>query len=103
MDNNTYEQVEIPEERLEEEKNYLIENMEVSISFFGSETLGVELPKNIALKVESTEPSIKGNTASGGSKPATMETGLVVQVPFFVNEGDTLNINTQDGTYISRA
>jgi elongation factor P len=103
MDNNTYEQVEIPNERLEEEKNYLVENMEVSIAFFGTETLGVEVPKNITLKVTATEPGIKGNTASGGSKPATMETGLVVQVPFFVNEGDALNINTQDGTYISRA
>ncbi len=103
MDNNTYEQVEIPNDRLEEEKNYLVENMEVSIAFFGTETLGVEVPKNITLKVTATEPGIKGNTASGGSKPATMETGLVVQVPFFVNEGDSLNINTQDGTYISRA
>ncbi|KAF0506195.1 elongation factor P [Pediococcus pentosaceus] len=103
MDNNTYEQVEIPNERLEKEKNYLVENMEVSIAFFGTETLGVEVPKNITLKVTATEPGIKGNTASGGSKPATMETGLVVQVPFFVNEGDALNINTQDGTYISRA
>jgi elongation factor P len=103
MDNNTYEQVEIPDERLEEEKNYLVENMEVMIAFFGTETLGVEVPKNVVLKVAETEPGIKGNTASGGSKPATMETGLVVQVPFFVNEGDALNINTQDGTYISRA
>lgn len=103
MDNNTYEQVEVPEERLTEEKNYLVENMDVSISFFGSETLGVEVPKNVVLKVAATEPGIKGNTASGGSKPATLETGLVVQVPFFVNEGDELNINTQDGTYISRA
>lgn len=103
MDNNTYEQVEIPSERLETEKNYLIENMEVSISFYGSESLGVELPNTIDLKVTETEPTIKGNTASGGSKPATLETGLVVQVPFFVNEGDVLTINTSDGSYISRA
>ncbi|KRN19484.1 efp protein [Pediococcus claussenii] len=103
MDNNTYEQVEIPSERLEVEKNYLIENMEVSISFYGSESLGVELPNTIDLKVTETEPTIKGNTASGGSKPATLETGLVVQVPFFVNEGDVLTINTSDGSYISRA
>lgn len=103
MDNETYEQVEIPEERLDYEKNYLIENMNVSISFYGTETLGVELPNTIDIKVAATEPGIKGNTASGGSKPATMETGLVVQVPFFVNEGDALTINTSDGTYVSRA
>lgn len=103
MDNETYEQVEIPEERLDYEKNYLIENMNVSISFYGTETLGVELPNTIDMKVVATEPGIKGNTASGGSKPATMETGLVVQVPFFVNEGDALTINTSDGTYVSRA
>ena len=103
MDNQTYEQVEIPEERLGDTKNYLVENMNVSISFFGAETLGVEVPKNVVLTVSETEPGVKGNTASGGSKPATMETGLVVQVPFFVNAGDKLNINTQDGSYISRA
>ena len=67
------------------------------------ETLGVELPNTVDLKVVETEASIKGDTQSGGSKPATMETGVVVQVPFFVNEGDMLTINTQDGTYISRA
>ena len=70
---------------------------------FGSETLGVELPNTVDLEVKETEPGIRGDTSSGGSKPATMETGLVVQVPFFVNEGDILTINTADGTYISRA
>ena len=68
-----------------------------------SETLGLELPNTVDLVVAETEPNIKGDTSSGGSKPATMETGLVVQVPFFINEGDTLTINTSDGTYISRA
>jgi elongation factor P len=63
----------------------------------------VELPNTVELKVVETEPGIKGDTASGGSKPATLETGLVVQVPFFVNEGDVLIINTADGTYVSRA
>ncbi|GEL14308.1 elongation factor P [Pediococcus cellicola] len=103
MDNNTYEQLEIPAANLTQEKNYLIENMEVSVIMFGSETLGVDLPNTVNLKVTDTEPGIRGDTATGGSKPATLETGLTVQVPFFVNEGDTLIINTTDGTYVSRA
>lgn len=70
---------------------------------FQGETLGVELPNTVVLEVTETEPGIKGDTASGGSKPATMETGLVVQVPFFVNQGDKLIVNTTDGTYVSRA
>lgn len=69
----------------------------------GNETLGVDLPNTVDLQVAETEPGIKGDTASGGSKPAKLETGLVVQVPFFVNEGDVLTINTQDGSYVSRA
>ncbi|GBG95066.1 translation elongation factor P [Ligilactobacillus salitolerans] len=103
MDTTTYEQLELPAERIQDELKYLKENMVVSIIMYGSETLGVELPNTVDLVVSATEPGIKGDTASGGSKPATMETGLVVQVPFFVNEGDTLTINTADGTYISRA
>ncbi|MDC7952073.1 elongation factor P [Liquorilactobacillus mali] len=103
MDMETYEQLELPEERVKQELNYLKENMVVSIIMYGSETLGVELPNTVDLEVKATEPGIKGDTASGGSKPATLETGLVVQVPFFINEGDVLTINTQDGSYISRA
>ncbi|MEH7341510.1 elongation factor P, partial [Priestia megaterium] len=67
------------------------------------ETLGVELPNTVELKVTETEPGIKGDTASGGTKPATVETGLTVNVPFFVNEGDVLIINTTDSSYVSRA
>ncbi|KRM18772.1 protein translation elongation factor P [Ligilactobacillus hayakitensis DSM 18933 = JCM 14209] len=103
MDTNTYEQLELPSAQIQEELKYLKENMVVSIIMFGAETLGVELPNTVDLEVKETEPGIKGDTQSGGSKPATMETGLVVQVPFFVNEGDMLTINTVDGTYISRA
>lgn len=103
MDTNTYEQLELPGSQIEEELKYMKENMVVSIIMFGTETLGVELPNTVDLEVKETEPGIKGDTSSGGSKPATMETGLVVQVPFFVNEGDVLTINTSDGTYISRA
>ncbi|KRL74980.1 elongation factor P [Ligilactobacillus saerimneri] len=103
MDTNTYEQIAIPAVNMQDELKYLKENMEVSVIMFGSETLGIELPNVVELTVTETEPTIKGNTASGGSKPATMETGLVTQVPFFINEGDVLKINTSDGTYISRA
>ncbi len=70
---------------------------------YEGETLGIELPKNVELKVIETEPGIKGDTASGGSKPAKLETGLTVQVPFFVNTEDTIVVNTEDGTYVSRA
>ena len=103
MDTNTYEQLELPGSQIEEELKYMKENMVVSIIMFGTETLGVEVPNTVDLEVKETEPGIKGDTSSGGSKPATMETGLVVQVPFFVSEGDVLTINTSDGTYISRA
>lgn len=103
MDTNTYEQLELPGSQIEEELKYMKENMVVSIIMFGTETLGVKLPNTVDLEVKETEPGIKGDTSSGGSKPATMETGLVVQVPFFVSEGDVLTINTSDGTYISRA
>ncbi|HIZ96865.1 elongation factor P [Ligilactobacillus pobuzihii] len=103
MDTETYEQLELPEETIKDELKFLKENTVVSVIMYGSETLGVELPNTVDLEVSATEPGIKGDTASGGSKPATMETGLVVQVPFFVNEGDMLTINTVDGTYISRA
>ncbi|WP_338214030.1 elongation factor P [Companilactobacillus muriivasis] len=103
MDTTTYEQLTIPAEQIQNQLKYLKENMEVTIMMYNGETLGVDVPNTVDLKVVATEASIKGDTQSGGSKPATMETGLVVQVPFFVNEDDILTINTQDGTYISRA
>lgn len=103
MDNETYEQIELPSSTIQHELKFLKENMEVHILLYQGETIGVELPNTVELTVVSTEPGIKGDTASGGSKPATLETGLVVQVPFFVNEGDRLIINTSDGSYVSRA
>ncbi|MGO3731724.1 MAG: elongation factor P [Vagococcus sp.] len=103
MDMNTYEQIELPGEQIEEELKYLLENSECNIIMYGTETLGVDLPHTVTLEVKETEPGIRGDTSSGGSKPATMETGLVVQVPFFVNAGERLIINTGDGSYVSRA
>ncbi|MBE3570311.1 MAG: elongation factor P [Bacillales bacterium] len=103
MDNETYEQIELSSSQIEYELKFLKENMEVFIVMYQGETLGVELPNTVELTVVETEPGVKGDTASGGTKPATLETGLVVQVPFFVNEGDKLVINTSDGSYVSRA
>lgn len=103
MDTTTYEQLELPEEKIKDQLSYLKENMVVNIIMHENETLGIDLPNTVDLKVVETEPGIKGDTSSGGSKPAKMETGLIVQVPFFVNQGDVLTINTQDGSYVSRA
>ncbi|OAH55992.1 MULTISPECIES: elongation factor P [Bacillaceae] len=103
MDNESYDQIELPEGQIEYELKFLKENMDVSITMYGTETLGVELPNTVELKVTATEPGIKGDTTSGGTKPAIVETGLSVNVPFFINEGDVLIVNTTDGSYVSRA
>lgn len=103
MDNESYEQIELPAKQIEEELKFLKENMEVHVIQYKEEILGVELPVTVVLEVAATEPGIKGDTSSGGSKPATLETGLIVQVPFFVNVGDKLIINTEESEYISRA
>ncbi|MFD1360674.1 elongation factor P [Lentibacillus salinarum] len=104
MDTNTYEQVELQTSQIENELNFMKENMEVSIITYEGDVIGVELPKNVALTVTETEPGVKGDTASGGgTKPATLETGYVVQVPLFINEGDVLSISTSEGKYVSRA
>jgi elongation factor P len=103
MDNNSYEQIELPAAQIEQELKYLKENMEINMMIYEGETIGIDLPNNVELAVTETEPGIKGDTASGGTKPATLETGLIVQVPFFINQGDVLVISTSDGKYISRA
>ncbi|WP_203333004.1 elongation factor P [Planococcus beigongshangi] len=103
MDSETYDQIELPEKSIEYELKFLQENMEVQIMQFHGEVLGVELPNTVTLEVVATDPGIKGDTASGGTKPATLSTGLTVQVPFFINEGDHLIINTTDSSYVSRA
>ncbi len=103
MDTNSYEQTELPSSAIEYELKFLQENMKVTIQTYHSETIGVELPNTVELKVAETEPGIKGDTSSGGTKTAVLETGLSVQVPFFINQGDVLIINTVDGKYASRA
>lgn len=103
MDTESYEQITLHRKQLEHELKFLLENMIVNVIMYKGRTLGVELPNTVELKVVETEPGIRGDTASGGSKPATLETGLVVQVPFFVNVGDTVIIDTRTGEYVSRA
>lgn len=103
MDNETYEQVSLPRERLEREVKFLKENMNVNLVIYKGETIGIQLPNTVELEVVETEPGIKGDTATGGSKPAKLETVLVVQVPLFVQEGDRLIIDTRSGEYVSRA
>ncbi|MGX7013636.1 elongation factor P [Vagococcus silagei] len=103
MDLATYEQYEIPVEVIEEELKYLLDNMEVTIQFYVDEVVGVSLPTSVVLEVAETQPSIKGATVTGSGKPATMETGLVVNVPDFIEVGEKLEINTSEGTYIKRA
>jgi elongation factor P len=103
MDTETYDQISLMESLLEDAPKYLKENMTTGILFYHGNVIGLDLPKQVELEVAETEPGIKGDTASGGGKPATLETGLVVTVPFFVNEGDVLIIDTRTGNYISRA
>ena len=103
MDLESYDQTTLSSAQIEYELKFLLENMEVHIQTYQGEMLGVELPNTVVLEVAETEPGIKGDTASGGTKPAKMETGLMVNVPFFVNQGDKLIINTTDSSYVSRA
>jgi len=101
----TYEQIELPLESVGEAAQYLKENMEVDVLYINEAPFGVELPTFAELRVVRTDPGLRGDTASGGggSKPATVETGAVIQVPLFVNEGDVLRVDTRSGAYIERA
>lgn len=103
MDLETYEQYELQLDTIEEELKYILENATIAIQFYGSEVIGIDLPGTVVLKVAETQPSIKGATVTGSGKPATMETGLVVNVPDFIEAGEELIINTADGTYQKRA
>jgi elongation factor P len=102
MDPATFEQIAVPQGKMKETAKYLKEGFMANVTFFGEEVLDVELPAAVELKVTETSPGFKGDTVSGG-KPATMETGVVVQVPFFVNPGDLLRIDTREGKYLGRA
>ena len=103
MDTSSYEQLHIDAEALGDNVNYLIPDALIKVEFYGSEPVGIELPQTVDLVVEETAPGIKGATASNQIKPARLETGLVVNVPPFVNNGDKIRVNTETGEYLSRA
>lgn len=103
MDEENYEQISLDESHLEGALNYLKEGMSVEISSYKGEVLGVELPITIDLRVTSADPGFKGDTATGGNKPVTLETGLVIQVPLFINEGDVIKVDTRTATYLERS
>ncbi|MBB6635543.1 elongation factor P [Cohnella thailandensis] len=103
MDNETFDQFTLDKKQLEWEINFLLENMNVNIQSYQGEIIGINIPNSVDLKVVETEPGIKGNTATGATKNAKLETGLNVQVPLFINEGDVLTIDTREGKYVSRA
>jgi elongation factor P len=103
MDTSSYEQIHISNEALGESVNYLKSEMTIQVEFYGSEPVGIELPQTVDLKVLETVPGIKGATASNQVKPATVETGLVVSVPPFINTGDVIRVSTETGEYLARA
>ena len=103
MNRETFEQIAVNKDRIEEATPFLRENDECSVLTYGDEAISVELPAAVVLTVVETEPGIKGDTAQGATKPAKLETGLVVTVPLFVNEGDKLKVDTRSGAYLERA
>jgi elongation factor P len=103
MDTSTYEQIHISAEAMGDSKDYIIADAIIRVEFYDVEPVGIELPPTVDLVVKETVPGIKGATASAQVKPATLETGLVVQVPPFVNEGDKVRVSTETGEYQSRA
>ena len=102
MDNNTYEQIPLNKSQVEDALNYITENMSCTIQFYKGEAFSVEPPLFVELKIVECEPGIQGDTSKAGYKPATLETGLVIQVPLFVNNGETIRIDTRTGTYMER-
>ena len=103
MDNENFEQLNIPTESVGKGKNFLIGGMSVDLLFDGTEVLDVRLPSHIVLEVTKTEPGFRGNTAQGATKPATVETGYTLNVPLFIDGGDRLKIDTRTGDYVERS
>jgi len=103
MNNETFEQLEIPSSSLEYEKNFIREGMEVTIIMYQNEILGIDLPDKVTLHIVECEPAVAGNTATTAMKQAVLETGLTVQVPLFIENGEKIVVSTEDGRYVSRA
>ncbi len=102
MDTSSYEQVSLNEKQLGDSINYLKENMEIKVLYHKGMPINIEVPMFVELAIAKTDPGVRGDTASGGSKPATLETGAVVKVPLYMNEGDAIKIDTRTGTFIER-
>jgi elongation factor P len=102
MDQETFDQMTLSTTQLGDAVNYLKDGIELEVLMNDEEPIGVELPITVELKITDTEPGFRGDTASGGTKPATLETGLVVSVPLFVNVGETIKVDTRTGTYLGR-
>src|ERR1043165_9357180 len=102
MDTETYEQVSMSAEEVGDARDYLKENTEVDVLYIDGGPAGVELPNFVELTIARTDPGLRGDTAQGGNKPATLETGAVVQVPLFLNEGDVVKVDTRTGEYLGR-
>ncbi|MFH0701980.1 MAG: elongation factor P [bacterium] len=103
MDNETFEQASFSKDQIGENIKYLKEGMNISILKHDTRVIGIDLPNFVELEVTDTPPGEKGNTATGGTKPATLETGAVVNVPFFVNNGDKIRVDTRTNSYLDRA
>ena len=102
MDNETYEQIELQKSLIEDIVPFLIENTKTVIAFNDENPIEVRIPPHINMKITETDPGEKGNTAQGGTKPATLETGLVIQVPLFVQIGDLIRVDTREKKYVER-
>ena len=102
MNNSTYEQMNVPPVALGEAADYLIENMTAQVAFFNGEIIGVEIPASVELTITETEPGVQGDRKTGATKPATLETGKVVSVPLFVEQGEKIRVDTRSGEYMTR-
>ena len=102
MDTDTFDQFPLSKEQIADELSYLKEEMTIDLVFFRDNPIAVELPITVELKVVDSPPGLRGDTATGATKPATLETGLLIQVPLFVNEGETVKVDTRSGSYLSR-
>ena len=103
MEQETFEQIALSEKKLGDAAKYIKEGSTIAVMFYEDEVIDVDLPTSVELKVTETVPGIRGDTVSGGSKPATLETGLVVQVPLFIDIGEIIKVDTRTGEYIERA
>ena len=102
MNTETYEQIPVVADKVGDANKYLKENDTCEVILFGEEVIGIEMPISVELTITQTDPGFKGDTATGGTKPATLETGLVIQVPLFIEEGTRVRVNTDSGSYIER-